>query len=281
MTRLLREPLLHFAILGAVIFGYYAWLRGPEPVGAAQHEIVLGQAELGQLVRQFEATWRRPPTPEELAHIVDGRIREEVLVREALALGMDRDDPVIRNRLRLKMDFLTESAAQAMDPGDDVLRDYLAVNADRYAVPARIAFDQAYLGEAPDAAAIDAARGALAAGADWTEVGARILLQPSVSLATAQGIDGTFGTGFFDVAATLPPGEWSGPVASAYGQHLVRITATEPARAPDFAQVRPVLLSDWQRETKQRLDDAQYQSLAARYDIRRPDAAAIEQALTQ
>ena len=157
MTRLLRDPLVHFFLIAAAIFGLYALVDdSPPPVAA--NALVITDDDARQLVAEFEATWRRPPSVEELDYMIGERVREEVYVREALALGLDGDDAVIRRRLQTKMEFLTESGAEALQPDDATLQAHLAANPDRFAQPALIAFEQVLLADGIGAEEADGAR---------------------------------------------------------------------------------------------------------------------------
>jgi hypothetical protein len=236
--RLLREPLLHFFLLGAAIFALFALVDdSPPPVAANRLEITVEDAR--SLAAGFEATWLRRPTAAELDHMIGERVREEVYVREALALGLDRDDTVIRQRLQTKMEFLTESGAGAVLPDDATLAAHLAANSDRFAEPPLVAFAQILLDAqiGPEDARLLAAR--LDQGAD-PGAAARPTLLPSVfGPAPAQVVDGTFGAGFFATLETLPPGAWSGPVATPLGLHLVRVIERQDGRLPALPRSAP------------------------------------------
>ena len=142
--RLLREPLVHFLVLGGLLFGLYQWLGGPA-ASAGGGEIVVTEGRVRNLTDTFTRTWQRPPTGDELNGLVEDYIREEVLYREGVALGLDRDDTIIRRRLRQKLEFVSEDAASALEPTDAELTAFLATNADRYRVESRLTFSQVFL----------------------------------------------------------------------------------------------------------------------------------------
>ena len=125
MKSLLREPLLHFLLLGAAIFGLFV-LFDDTPPPTAEQSIAVTENDARRLVAEFEATWRREPTVQELDRLIEHLVNEEVYVREAKALGLDQGDTIIRRRLQLKMEFLTETGAQSADPDDATLADHLA-----------------------------------------------------------------------------------------------------------------------------------------------------------
>ena len=266
-ARLLREPLLHFLLIGAAVFGLYRALAPAGPAGAPQ-VIAVTPAQVERLAGQFEAVWRRPPTDGELAGLVDDFVREEIYYREALTLGLDRDDTVIRRRLRQKMEFLGDAGAGALVPDDAELRAYFTSHIERFTPAARITFRQVFLGEADPAAA----QAALAEGSDPETLGQGTLLPRIMEAAAPGSVDGTFGDGFFAAISGLEPGEWRGPVESAFGSHLVQLVEMEPAVPPSFEAARRTVEEDWRRETAERLRDAQFQALRERYEVVMPSA---------
>ncbi|SNT17555.1 peptidyl-prolyl cis-trans isomerase [Tropicimonas sediminicola] len=269
--RLLKEPLVHFLLLGAGLFAWYS-IRAPEvPAEDAGPEIVIDAQDVDRLIVQYRATWRRPPTTNELEAMIDGLAREEVLVREAKAMGLDVGDSVIRGRLTQKMDFLTTSVAQSMEPEVGVLQEHLEANADRFRTDGRIGFEQIYLGTAPDEAATEQVLAELESGAAPDTLGQRTLLPQDVPPSARTAIDATFGSTFFEQLQALPDGAWQGPVISGYGAHLVRVTAREEARLPELDEIRDAVLFDWRREMSETLTEAQFEQLSAQYTITRPD----------
>ncbi len=271
MQTVLRQPLLHFFVLGFLLFGLYAVLG--EPVETQDKpRIVVSEQDARWLMSQFEATWRRPPDTTELNGLIDEFVREEIYVREALALGLDQGDTIVRRRLRQKMEFLSEAGAEAAQPDDAALQAHYEANADRYATGARMAFSQVLL--APGGSA-EAALAALAEGARLEDISQPALLPSEIPLSPEQAVDGVFGTGFFDRVAALPEGAWDGPVASGYGQHLVRLDALEPAALPPLDAVRDRVELGWRTEMAGELRARHFEALRAQYDITRPDAAGI------
>ncbi len=264
-SRLLREPLLHFLLIGALVFAVYGQ-RPASPVTAAG-TIEITPEQVDRLAGQFESVWRRPPTADETAVLVEGFVREEVYYREALALGLDRDDTVIRRRLHLKMEFIGDAAADAMTPDDDALQAFLDANPDRFLAPERVSFRQVFLGGDDPAATLALLR----AGADPAELGRGGLLPETMDDAVATTVDGTFGAGFFAAISTLEPGGWQGPILSAYGPHLVRLDAFVPAAAPALADIRDRVEGEWRQQEAERLREASYETLRARYDVIMPE----------
>jgi hypothetical protein len=276
LSRFLKEPLLHFALAGAALFVLFDVVgsRGAAPVPAtaarpamADTSIVIDEVIVARLRQGFDAVWNRPPTEDELGGLIDSFVTEEILVREALALGLDADDSVVRQRLRLKMEFLLEAAASGETPDDSVLAAYLRDNADRFARAPRIAFSQVFLGEAPAPGAAQAALDALRGGADPGSLGQRSLLPPALPASPPQAIDGTFGRGVFEALAQMPDGLWTGPVPSGYGQHLVRVDAREAGTLPPLDAIRDEVERAWRADRAAEARDARLDELRDIYTV--------------
>lgn len=269
-----RVPLVVFLALGAAIFGLYGLVGGGD---AARNPevIVVADADVRLLANGFEARWRRAPSAEELEALVSEHVIEEAFLREALALGLDRGDAVIRQRLRQKMAFIAEAGGDADAPDDAALRAHLAAYPDRFATAPRIAFEQFFVGQDAGGAETAALRAALAAGADPDSLGVATLLPPSVQLIPESVVTSTFGSGFFAEVAAQEPGRWVGPLLSARGAHLVRVTAVDPAAAPAFEAVRDRVEGDWRADRAQARRDAFTAELLQRYRVERAGSGAV------
>ncbi|MGV6805821.1 MAG: peptidylprolyl isomerase [Ruegeria sp.] len=275
--RVLREPLFHFILIGIAIFGWFA-LVAPDDAESGQNElIVIDDGDVDLLVSRFQNTWKRAPRKAELQALIDATVREEVLVREARKLGLDRGDQVIRARLAQKMGFLNDAVAAAIDPEDSELEGYLDENAARFMTSPQVAFDQVFMGSSPDPAAIQTALAVLNSGADWTGVGVPSLLPRTMPLSALRSVDNTFGRGFSASIVELETDIWLGPIRSGYGQHLVRITDVRPGILPPFEDIRDVVLLEWRRDMGAELAQAQYDNLAARYQIETPETGKTEE----
>ncbi|MCC7198646.1 MAG: peptidyl-prolyl cis-trans isomerase [Gammaproteobacteria bacterium] len=272
-SALWREPLLHFLLIGAAIFLLYRVLNGE---GApAPREIVVTPTHIAALKEGFSRTWLRQPTPEELRGLIDEHVREEVYYREAIAMGLDRDDTVVRRRLRQKMEFLTEDVASAAAPGDAQLEEFLQRNPDKFATPLLTSFEQVYfnVGQRGEAARRDAAQllKALRAGqatAGPGTLGDATLLPPDMTDASPRDVESVLGAGFVTQLDQAPLGQWAGPFESAYGLHLVRVTSRKGGDKPVLAQVRPLVEREWQAEQAHRRAEEFFQSLLAKYEVR-------------
>ena len=270
IRRLLREPLLHFALLGAVIFGAYRLIA--PPVSDAS-EIVITADRIASITAQFSASHGgRPPHEEELHAAVDAYLRDEMLYREGLALGLDRDDPVVRNRIRQKADLLSEDAL-ASEPSDRDLEAYLAAHQAEFDIPGRVSFQQIYIdpGSRGDDAltmVVTAIRQALTLGKHPGTLGDRTLLPATMTDALPHHIEAAFGNDFAKQLAAIDSDGWHGPLMTSYGLHLVRITHRgEPTQAT-LADARDVVAREWSRAQTAKRKEQFYQMLAERYTVR-------------
>lgn len=266
LKSILREPLLHFLVIGAAVFAVFYAFNDPEPP-QSDTVIEITPERITGLTAQFQQVWQRPPSEDELARIIDGYLREEIFYREALKLGLDQDDTVIRNRLQQKMEFLTDAGAEGRMPEAGELEAFYAENADRFTRAPLIQFEQLLLGDRDPAAAL----AALEQGAQPAEIGTQTLLPPAFEGAPPQVVDGTFGQGFFEAIVALEKGAWQGPVQSGFGPHLVRVTGFVPGTQPPLDDVRAAVLREWRQAEAARLRTVLYEGLKAQYEVIYPD----------
>jgi hypothetical protein len=274
LKQLLKEPLLHFFVLGAFLFLLFSWtnedaMRGPD-------EIVVDAARIDALTQQFERVWQRPPTADELSALVDNWVREEVFYREGIALGLDREDPILRRRVAQKMEFISEELMGASATDDD-LRAWFSDNADDYRLDPRVSFRQIFFnrsarGDAIDAA-VDEALNELASG--QVPGGDATLLPAELTDASLSEVRRTFGDRFASALNGLSVGDWSGPIESGYGLHLVRIDNREESRLPAFDDVRAAVERDFLAERTRELKDKLYETLRQRYTITVEDGVTL------
>lgn len=285
MRRLLREPLVHFLLIGGVLFLVFGWRGGsaPSPGGASGSpaaQIVVTHADIAQMVEQYEKTWQRPPTEEERKGLIEDFVRSEIYYREAVAIGLDRDDPVLRRRLRQKMEFIFEDISSLQEPTDAELRAFAARHREKYLSERQLAFRQVYVdttargGRAEADARQMLAR--LAAGADPDSVGDPTMLAPEVPLTPLWEIARQFGDEFAGHLRELPPGRWAGPIRSGFGLHLVRMTRTAGGEERELREIREAVKQDWIVERQREVKDAAYAKLRERYSVivESPSAAA-------
>ena len=247
-----REPLLHFLAAGFAIFLLYDRVAPHKAV--AGNRLVVSSATVAALADRFQSAWQRPPTPVELGGLVDSYVDEEVLFRQGLALGLDRDDPVIRRRVLQKLAVVGEESGAIAAPTDAELAAYLVAHADRYATPARVAFEQVMFDPQRHRGHLEAdilaAKARLVAGAAPEDVGDPTMLSHRTS---EQGIDLTgrdYGEEFAAALAALRVGAWEGPLRSGYGLHLVRVTTSTPGRPATLAEVRAAVTRDWENDRR-------------------------------
>ena len=273
MKTLLREPLLHFFLLGALIFVLASALGG---AGSTNDPIVVGEEQVTLLAEGFRRTWQRPPTESELSGLVEDYVKEEVFYREAVAMGLDRDDTVIRRRLRQKLEFMSEDIAAQAQPTEQELQAFLSEDADRFRIEGPMSFVHVYFnfdrrGEnaRTDAAALLARLDAdPELGNDISALGDRLPLPASYESVTETEIARLFGQPFAERLRDVGPGAWTGPLESGYGLHLVFVSEKEDDRLPQLAEVRDEVVREWRVRQRERTDDAFYRELRDKYDVR-------------
>jgi hypothetical protein len=267
LTRLLREPLLHFLLLGGVLFAVFG--RSGSNATIDDRQIVVSEADIDRLAAGFTRTWHRPPAADELQAQIQDYIREEVLYRTALTLGLDKGDTIIRRRLRQKMEFLFEDTVP--QPQEPELRAYFQDHAEKFRTPQLISFRQVFVSMSrgakakTDAQRILARLVTVASGA--ADEGDTLLLGEEFSLTPLDRIAELFGQSFGRALAEIKPGSWVGPLQSTYGFHLVLVTAAEPAALPPFERVRSAVEREWFAERRAAAQAAQFQALRAGYRI--------------
>jgi hypothetical protein len=269
VKHLLAEPLLHFLVLGAVLFGLLnlAGKKEPEP-----EKIVVSAARIENLANGFARTWQRPPSPQELLGLIDDYIRDEVFYREGKALGLDRDDIVIRRRLRQKMEFVAEDMGVS-EPSDEQLAAYLASNAERFKTEDRLTFSHVYLSAGRrealdrDARAVAAKLPNMDAGTDATALGDHFLLGDQFRDMPRSDAARTFGERFAEELFKLEPWRWQGPIVSSYGLHFVLISERTQGGLQPLDDVRPAVRREWMNARRLEAEATLYRTLRVRYQI--------------
>jgi hypothetical protein len=282
LKALLKEPLLHFIVIGAALFFWFEWSGGA--AGAASQRIVLNSGQIGHLTAGYGKTWQRSPTDSELKGLIDDWVREEIAVREAMAAGLDRDDTVIRRRLRQKFEFVAEDVDSASPPTDAELNDWLDRHADAFRIEPRVAFRQVFFSRERrgEGAPADARRtlGQLHsadANAPIEGVGDATMLPNEVDLVPLPDVERAFGEGFAARLGQLEPGQWAGPVESSFGLHLVLVRERTEGRRPGLAEVRVAVEREFLADRRKRQLAATYERLLAKYRVvidRPPDVVA-------
>jgi len=278
LKRCLREPLLHFLVIGLVIFGFYAYINRGRSGSASPRQIVLSLDELATMTAYFESQWHRPPTPQEFQAMVEDKIKEEVLSREGLAMGLDKDDTIVKRRMAQKVQFLTEDVAAAHEPSTAELKAWFEKNSGKFALPSRYGFRHVYF--SPDKRgtnAHDDATKALARIAGQPEdsplivsTADRFMFQDYYGDRTPSAIAKEFGPQFAVALEKVQPGSWQGPIESGYGWHLVFVDTVIPGRVPAFEEVESEVKTSWLGEQKAQAWQKAYQMMRARYTVLLP-----------
>jgi len=284
LQRLFREPLVHFVVIGGLLFAGYAALNG---VGEPPADvIIITLPRIDQLSAEYEAVWRRQPTEDELGALIEEDIREEVYYREAMAMGLDRDDTIVRRRMRQKLEFVTDDLVAAIVPTDEQLGTYFSEHPDDFRVPPRVSFQQIYFsrdrrGEqvASDAISLLARLSAAGSAIDPLDAGDSLMLPGSFDDIFENDVARHFGTEFAAALVDVPVGRWSGPLESAYGLHLVWIRERHPSVLPPLQKVRARVERDWESVRRKEATEAFYNGLRQRYEVsvERPGEDATEE----
>ncbi len=284
MKRWLKEPLLHFLLLGMVIFAAYRVVsRGAAGEGGS---IVITQGQLASMREGFTRTRQREPTSEEWEGLIRARVREEVYYREALALSLDKDDAVIRRRLQQKMEFISDDVAAEREPTEVELHAYLQAHPDTFRVEPRFTFRQVYLNPekhgaslARDAAQLLARVNDSGSRSDVSALGDSFLLGQQFRALTASDIARQFGDGFSKAVGGLSLGKWHGPVDSNFGVHLVFVSERQDARAPALAEVRGAVRREWETAQLAEVKEQRYREMLERYTVTVENLAPVQPTL--
>jgi hypothetical protein len=270
-SRLLRDPLFHFLVLGAALFGVYRLVSARSP---GEQRIVVTAGTVRSLAEGFRATWQRPPTEGELQGLVADHLREEVLVREARRLGLDQDDAIVRRRLRTRMEIMLDDTAEIAPPTDLQLQEYLDRHPEDFQQDGRTTFVQLYLSPERRGARLEADLTRVKAlldragpGVDVVALGDPTLLDARFDAAPDRDLIRTFGPEFVRALATAPVDHWSGPVRSGYGAHFVRVLERVPGHPARLDEVREGVQREWLTRETARRREAAIEALLRRYQI--------------
>ena len=272
--KLLREPLLHFMLIGAAIYLLYGVFAEPVPE-ADDKTIVVSAGEIKWMRSSWQQRWNRPPTPEEFDGLIQQYIRETVLYREALTMGLNQHDQVIRRRLAQKLEYLAKDLVTLTPPTEEELQAYFAEHQDRYQLPALYTFTQVFIdpdkrGDATLTEA-EAIKATLIARGDAIEdpgaLGDNFMLQNYYPEKDPIEIQKNFGSGFTESLVALPVGQWHGPVLSGYGVHLVYVGHVTEPPAPVFAELRERVTGDWKIDKGEELNELFYANLRDQYTV--------------
>lgn len=274
MRDVFRKPAVHVLILGAMVAVAILVAKGP-PAGEAARRVVITGGDLLQLRASFVRTWQREPTADELRGALEQHIRQEVLYREALSRGYDRDDLVVRRAMQQKMEFLAASQSLQEPPTEEEIEAFFSLRRERYRLPAVVSFAQLYV--SPDRRGADTEtfanellerlRREDPGPMSLPTWGDPIMLETFYSDTSEQEIRGAFGADFAEALVVLPVGSWEGPVTSGFGLHLVKIARRVESRVPDWREVSGRVISDMEFEARASSRDQLYQEIAQNYEI--------------
>jgi PPIC-type PPIASE domain len=265
---LLGEPMLHFLLIGIALFAAYQWKT---PVDSSGRRIVITRGVVDDLVTQHVAAKGREPSSTELSHLIESYVRDEILYREGVKLGLERDDIVVKRRVRQKIELIAEEDASTRTPTDADLSAYLAANPARFVQPAILTFEQVFLG--PSAAgprvvpAVAVTHQALRNGADPAALGKPTLLPQRMTLTPADLVARDFGPAFAAALEKVPVSEWVGPIDSSFGAHYVRVSDRTPAVVPQLAAVRDHVVREWENDRRQRARNDAYAKMRGDYQV--------------
>jgi parvulin-like peptidyl-prolyl cis-trans isomerase-like protein len=265
---LLGEPMLHFLVIGIALFGAYRWMS---PRDSGGHRIVITQGVVDDLVTQHVAARGREPSSTELNHLIESYVHDEVLYREGVKLGLERDDIVVKRRVRQKIEMIAEEDASTRAPSDVDLFAYLTANPARFVQPAILTFEQVFIGESRSGPAVVQAvaitREGLRSGTDPEKLGKPTLLPRRMTRTPADLVARDFGASFAHALENMPVGEWVGPIDSSFGAHYVRVADRTPAAAPQLAAVRDQVVREWENERRQRARNDAYTKMRGEYQV--------------
>jgi hypothetical protein len=264
IARLLREPVLHFLLIGIALFVAYGQLAPPPEDGA---RIVVSQAIVDDIAREHQARWFRPPGDEELSKLIEAHVRNEILYREGVALGLDRDDPVIKRRVRQKLEVIAEEQLAGDAPTDAQLAEFLARHPERFSRPGTVSFEQVFFAATATPSELEAARTAAERGVDPARLGQPSMLPPRTDAAPIDVVARDFGKEFAEALAKLSPDEWTGPVRSGFGLHLVRVTAQTSPVVPPLDSIRAAVAREWEHERRVASLAENYDRLRGQYQV--------------
>ncbi len=278
LRRWLREPLVHFLLLGAVLFAVYHFVQPDRGAAPSSKGIQLTLDELAQLTLLYQSQWRREPTPEEFSRLVENKVQQEILYREALAMGLDKDDEIVKRRMAQKMQFLAEDVAAAREPTTAELKSWFEKYSAMFAQPPRVSFRHLYF--SPDRRgqrARDDAAKALAklAGQPQDAKLAATLADPFMFQdyyrdRAPEYLGKEFGPQFALAVTKLAPGSWQGPIESGFGWHLVFVDTVIPGRVPAFEEIEPDVKTAWLGEQKALAWEKAYKEMRAKYTVLLP-----------
>ena len=284
MSSWLKEPLFHFLVVGAGLFLLYGVTANKPENEETRIEVNTVRAD--RMVTLWEKRWNRPPTQEEFNGLTEQYINEEVLYREALAMGLDSDDPVVRRRMAQKVKFISNDIITIATPSDAVLQSYLDVHASKYQLAGTVTFQHIYFNPAKHDAAMEEEAKALLAklsqdnnSIDMQSVGDGFLHGAAFTNLKAFEVNRLLGKKFAKKLFEQPVGKWLGPLVSGYGLHLVYIDAKTVSKTATLEVAKQSVIEDWMSDERKKANDTFVLNLRKQYDvlIAKPTSALLPQ----
>ncbi|MGI9518318.1 MAG: peptidyl-prolyl cis-trans isomerase [Pirellulaceae bacterium] len=267
MRNLLKEPLFHFLLIGVGLFVLYA-IVNREPAEESRQQITVSDGRITQLANIFAKTWQRPPTRQELQGLIDDFVLEEIYYRQAIALGINQNDTVVRRRLRQKLEFMSDEMTALLQPADAELKQYLTDHPESFRLPAIYTFEQSWFNPVKHEDAVAYVRQQLdILRSGDGPVGDPSLLPTTFEQVPRQNVDAQFGSGFAAKLDQIETGQWHGPVTSGLGLHLVRIDSRTKDHLPDLEEVRPVVEREWRNWKRIQVKQETQDRLLAEYEV--------------
>lgn len=264
--KLLKEPLVHFLGGALLVFGFF-WATGTNR-DPADYEITIGETDVERLKAGWAQNFRRAPTQDELDSLIDQEVKEEIYYREALRLGLDRNDPLIRRRLFTKMRFLDNQEGSEDNPSDTILQKWLDDHPGKYALSSLYDLEQIYLGQSPGDSISETLDDLNQGTMEPDAIGQPISLPAQLSQTGAFEITRQFGEKFAAELSNIEIGLWQGPIQSGFGQHLVKITSKTPGKPPALDDVRQAVTNDWRAAQTASLEEAAFDKYSSQYEIK-------------
>jgi peptidyl-prolyl cis-trans isomerase C len=284
LKRWLREPLLHFLLIGMALFAVYAYMHRGRGGVESSRQIVVSLDELQQMETYFYSQWHRQPTPAEFQAMVEDKVREEVLYREGLAMGLDKDDTIVKRRMAQKMQFIAEDVAAAHEPSTAELRAWFTKNTQKFALPSRYSFRHLYFSvDKRGKSAEENAANSLTRIAGQPEdsklaisMADTFMFQDYYADRTPEALAKEFGPQFAVAIEKVKPGSWQGPIESGYGWHLVFVDSVVPGRIPALEEIEPDVKTAWLAEQKAAAWEKAYAEMRSKYSVLFPGPAEKE-----
>lgn len=272
MKYLLREPLVHFLIIGGVLFVLFNFLDNP--AGTQSDRIVITTGQTDYLKANFTRTWQRSPTEQEVQGLIESYVRDEIFYREALAMGLDRGDSVIRRRLKQKLEILSDDLAGVAIPSDEELKSFIELYPERFNNEPQVAFrhvfvntDQRGYGAIDESVRLLAELSTTGSTTDPETLGDSLMLPRSFDLLPLSTIARLFGVPFSLEIMDIKPGQWAGPIESGYGLHLVLVDQHVKSQLPELTDIRKTVEREWFAAHKKELQKSIYKKLRKKYTI--------------